>query len=137
MSQTLFMAVSGCSWLNILFSFNLLSSFKLLSSFHLLISFNFLISFKLLSSFNLVISFKLLSSKQQYQFTPTHQFSTQVLPTAGPCSIGGGTGGSSLDVGQMGLAPPRNSLGDVSFSSLLRGATYSLSPSDNLNVPIC
>ncbi len=48
--------------------------------------------------------------------------------------IGDGSG-VSLDVGQMVLATPRNSLGDVSFSSLLLGATDSLSPSDYLNVP--
>ncbi len=34
----------------------------------------------------------------------------------------------------MGPSAPMASLGDVSFSSLLRGATDSLSPSDYLNV---
>ncbi len=55
------------------------------------------------------------------------------------CSIGGGgggggSGGSSLDVSQMGPDTPRNSLGDVSFTTLLRGAADSLLPSDYLNV---
>ncbi len=54
------------------------------------------------------------------------------------CSIGGGGSGSGvsslLDASQMGSATPRASLGDVSFSSLLRGAADSLSPSDYLNV---
>ncbi len=65
--------------------------------------------------------------QQQYQFTPTPEYSTQVLPVTGPsqvsCSIGGGgrgiSEGSSLDVGQMGPATPRNSLVDVSFTTLL------------------
>ncbi len=62
------------------------------------------------------------------------------MPAAGPnqvsCRIGGGgsSGVSILDVGQMGPATPRNSLGDVSFTTLLRGAADSLSPSDYLNV---
>ncbi len=42
---------------------------------------------------------------------------------------------SLLNAGQMDQSTPRASLGDVSFSSLLRGATDSLSPSDYLNVP--
>ncbi len=55
--------------------------------------------------------------------------------------MGGNIGGSGisgvsslLDAGQMGLSTPKASLGDVSFSGLLRGATDSLSPSDYLNV---
>ncbi len=76
--------------------------------------------------------------QQQYQFTPTPQYSTQVLPVAGPrqvsCSIGSGSGisgdSSLLDAGQMGLSTPRASLGDASFTSSLRGVADSLSPSD-------
>ncbi len=52
--------------------------------------------------------------------------------------IGGGSGVNSgviFDVGRMGLATARNSLGDVSLSSLLQSAAGSLSPSDYLNVP--
>ncbi len=52
------------------------------------------------------------------------------------CSIGGGgsSGVTSLDVGQMDPATPKNSLGDVSLTTLLRGAEDSMSPSDYLNV---
>ncbi len=42
---------------------------------------------------------------------------------------------SLLDASQMSQSTPRASLGDVSFTSLLRGAMDSLSPSDYLNVP--
>ncbi len=45
-----------------------------------------------------------------------------------------GSGGINLDVGQIGPSTPRNSLGDVSLTALLRGAADSLSPSDYLNV---
>ncbi len=54
------------------------------------------------------------------------------------CSIGGGSGISGvsglLNASRMGLSTPRASLGNVSFTSLLRGATDSLSTSDYLNV---
>ncbi len=80
--------------------------------------------------------------QQQYQFTTTPQYATQVLPVAGPSQVSGtiGAGGISgvsslLDAGQIDQSTPRASLGDVSFTSLLQGATDSLSPSDYLNMP--
>ncbi len=51
------------------------------------------------------------------------------------CGSGSISGvGNIVDAGQMIQSTPRASLGDVSFSSLLRGAT-DLSPYEYLNVP--
>ncbi len=64
---------------------------------------------------------------------PTQPHPTKKRGITGASGISGVS--SLLDAVQMGQSTPRASLGDVSFSSLLRGATDSLSPSDYLNVP--
>ncbi len=75
--------------------------------------------------------------QQQYQFPQVTQFAAQVLPVPGPSQVSTHVGGSgsALDTSLIGQSTPRPSLGDFSFSSVLRGATDALSPGDFLNTP--
>ncbi len=47
----------------------------------------------------------------------------------------GASGSLALNTSQIGLSTPRPSLSDISFSSMLRGATDTLLPGDCLNTP--
>ncbi len=70
--------------------------------------------------------------QQQYQFP---QFAAQVLPVPGPSQVSTNVGGSGSTIytSLIGQSTPRPSLGDLSFSSMLRGATDTLSPGDFLD----